>query len=666
MNKVSSLRITAVYSSHVCSAAKSYLDDMHYANGASCVPEKRCLPGTRVGLLDSISSHLLGGITAKGQDSARITLLTGVAGSGKSAVAHEIAHRFKSLGRLGVSFCFSASHLAERPVDRLLSTISRNLAVLDEGWRAALVDVIKSDKELRTTRSPKEQFDNFIVKPAQKLRFIGPIVVVIDAIDEVAEKDRLSLVYCLTRLAEDKDIPSNIRFLITSRPEPRMVADLAQLADVDVQDISNGTVETRNDIRIFVDRELTSKFPEPKRAEVRQHWIPFLVERAENLFQWAATACAFITLKSVGSTPEKRFQKLQEGGHSILHSLYGTILDELVENITRNDPSITKVDILAKVRRVLALILTAREPLGWMAWMALLSGDTLQEFLEVVPFLGSLLLGTSAYSLEPVKPLHTSFRDYTTLPGGTYTVDIAAAEMTLSTLSFLVMEDNLKFNICDLETSYLANKDVPDLSGRIQHNISYALVYACRFWAAHLAATQYKQFSLGTLFLFLDTGLLYWIEVISLLGVVDSASLGIKEVREWIQVSVLWFECTDEASHSGLRNHHPRWTSSSAAWTRCSAMSTSFCRFVALPHPFPPLTCTFLLQHTSLKHHLYTAAIRMFMIGAFVSLTGKTCTGPRAPSPSIPITGLTVLLFFQITVSSRWLTLAARLRSGMQ
>ncbi|KAI0337299.1 WD40 repeat-like protein [Trametopsis cervina] len=513
---------------------KSYLDEMRYADGAGCVAEKRCLKGTRVRLLDSITTRLHG-IPNGGHGSERILLLTGVAGSGKSAIAHEIAHRFKSLQRLGASFCFSASRQAEQTVDSLLSTISRDLADLDEGWRAALVDVIKSEKKLRTTKSSKEQFDNFIANPAQKLTFIGPIVIVIDAIDEVAEKDRDSLVDCLSRLAKAENIPANIRFLITSRPEPRMVSELKQLADVDVQDISNGTVETRNDIRLFVDHELTSKFPEPKRAQVREHWAPFLVERAENLFQWAATACAFITLRSVGSTPEKRFQYLQEGGHYILYSLYGTILDELVENITRNDPSITKVDILAKVRRVLALILTAREPLGWMAWMALLSGDTLQEFLEVVPFLGSLLLGTSAYSLEPVKPLHTSFRDYTTLPDGTYTVDIAAAEMTLSTLSFLVMEDNLKFNICDLETSYLANKDVPDLSGRIQRNISPALAYACRFWTDHLVATQHRQFPLDTLFLFLVKRLFYWIEVTSLLGMVDSASLGIKEIRKWIQ-----------------------------------------------------------------------------------------------------------------------------------
>jgi hypothetical protein len=48
------------------------------------------------------------------------------------------------------------------------------------------------------------------------------------------------------------------------------------------------------------------------------------------------------------------------------------------------------------------------------------------------------------------------------------------------------METNLKFNICQLETSYLRNKDVKDLPTRIERHIPTYLSYACRFWAVHL------------------------------------------------------------------------------------------------------------------------------------------------------------------------------------
>ncbi|KAI0337308.1 WD40 repeat-like protein [Trametopsis cervina] len=516
--------------------AKNYMDDMRYATEAGCIPEKRCLTGTRLHLLQSITDKLLGGMTAEGPQTKRIVLLTGVAGSGKSAVANEIAEHFKSLDRLGASFCFDASRQTELSLDRFLSTISRGLADLDVGWRNALVEVIKHSKDLRTTRSPQQQFNDFILKPAQNLGFIGPIVVVIDAIDEVAAKDRKLLVECLKGMAENEKLPPNIRFLITSRPEPSIVDDLAQLDNVDVQNILGDTAEIGDDIRLFVEHELTIKFPEPKRAEIREHWAPVLVERAENLFQWAATACTFITQKIAGSTPETRFSTLKAGGHSTLYTLYESILNAIVENTAKGDSSISKADMIAKVHRVLALILTAREPLPWTAWTVLLLHDNaLQDFLGVVPYLGSLLRGASEGAPEPIQPLHTSFRDYITLPDGTYTIDIVVAETTLATLSFLVMERNLKFNICNLETSHIANKDVPDLSERIQQNISPALAYACRFWTSHLAATPHKQFPLDSLFSFLEERLFFWVEVASLLRIVGPASVGIKEVQKWSQ-----------------------------------------------------------------------------------------------------------------------------------
>ena len=51
---------------------------------------------------------------------------------------------------------------------------------------------------------------------------------------------------------------------------------------------------------------------------------------------------------------------------------------------------------------------------------------------------------------------------------------------------------SLKFNICNLETSYLANKDVADLKSRVDKHISSALLYACRFWDDHLEHIDFE------------------------------------------------------------------------------------------------------------------------------------------------------------------------------
>lgn len=515
-------------------AAKSYLDDMMYAKGAGCVPEKRCLEGTRSKLLEDISDRLHG--TLNGEQSKRILLLTGVAGSGKSAIAHEIAHQFRVLRRLGASFCFSAAQQTERSVDRFLSTISRGFADVDDGWRHALVEVIKSDREVRTTQSPLRQLEEFILKPARKLEFVGPVVVVIDAIDEVAERDRDALVDCLSRLATSTSLPPNIHFLITSRPEPHMISGLSKLAGVDAIDVSAENVE--DDIRLYVEHELTLKFPESKRVDIREQWVPFLVARAENLFQWVATACAFIVRKSAGSSADEKFLRLKQGHQPGLYTLYNTVLDQLIDDTHNGDPSVAKDDITSKIRRILALIVTAREPLSWRGWVGLLGKDEAEDFKIVVPFLGSLVRGVSEDGLELIQPAHTSFREYATLPVGShsYTVDTSAAERMLTKSTFRTMIDGLRFNICNLETSYIPNKDVRDLASRIANNVPAALMYACRFWDTHLKAAPLSLVSLEDVRLFLEKRLLYWLEVMALNKMVDSASRRIKELCKWIKV----------------------------------------------------------------------------------------------------------------------------------
>ena len=70
-----------------------------------------------------------------------------------------------------------------------------------------------------STPAVKEQFDNFIVKPAAALTTVGPIVIVIDALDEsdsyIERKPLLDIF--IGRAAE---LPKNFRILITTRLEP--------------------------------------------------------------------------------------------------------------------------------------------------------------------------------------------------------------------------------------------------------------------------------------------------------------------------------------------------------------------------------------------------------------------------------------------------------------
>ena len=96
--------------------------------------------------------------------------------------------------------------------------------------------------------------------------------------------------------------------------------------------------------------------------------------------------------------------------------------------------------------------------------------------LEMLRHLSSLLSNvTSSDETRATIPLHTSFRDILTNKSDTCYVDLGEAHHQLAHSYLGSMLDNLKFNICELESSYIANSDIPDLECRITKHIPPAL-----------------------------------------------------------------------------------------------------------------------------------------------------------------------------------------------
>jgi hypothetical protein len=92
--------------------------------------------------------------------------------------------------------------------------------------------------------------------------------------------------------------------------------------------------------------------------------------------------------------------------------------------------------------------------------------------------LGSLLSNVNSSDKNlPIIPLHTSFRDFLTNKDKSGGVRDGHHQLAHSCLNLLLDSlDGLKFNICKLETSYLANDDVADLSTRVDQHIPAALL----------------------------------------------------------------------------------------------------------------------------------------------------------------------------------------------
>jgi hypothetical protein len=103
-------------------------------------------------------------------------------------------------------------------------------------------------------------------------------------------------------------------------------------------------------------------------------------------------------------------------------------------------------------------------------------------------------------------------------------VDLGEAHRQLAHACLGLMLDNLKFNICELESSYLANSDVPDLESRICKYIPDALSYACLFWDNHLKHLDFEHDLSTKIRCILETKFLFWLEVLSVKSSVGSAS----------------------------------------------------------------------------------------------------------------------------------------------
>ena len=461
-----------------------------------------------------------------GDDAPRLFLLSGVAGSGKSAIAHTIANLFYGQKRLGSSYCFARADQANRRPDNLLSTIALDIADVDGHWKKSLADIVKGDRSLRTTISVTEQFKKFILEPAMALTTVGPILVVIDALDESAKgQSRRDILDTLAKGISD--LPSNFRILMTARPEPDIVSafknnrhSLCKYMDT-IDEASN-----KSDITLFVETQLSGvsgleeKWP-------NKRWCQMIVESSEGLFQWASTACQAIKDPEGVFLSTERLSSFVEPSARGLDGLYSEALRQIFHG--RDD------DYVSRCKLVMGWILATKEPLSISAHSEL-RGDNLVEL--ILPKLGSFLSGVDQQHI-PIRPLHASFFEFLThqkRSTETYYIDPSQQSRSLTLSSLRVMKTGLRFNIAGLETSHCRNADVPDLATRIQKAIPPHLSYGCRFWADHLGATAYSTDILNEVKDFLHHRLLYWLEVLSLIKKVNMASGMLLSVLRWNQV----------------------------------------------------------------------------------------------------------------------------------
>ena len=221
----------------------------------------------------------------------------------------------------------------------------------------------------------------------QSLTGVGLFVIVIDAFDEC--DDQASIL----RVLSQQKLPENICFIITARPEANIMHELKGCSHVFLCDACEASKETiLKDIGSYI----RNRFSDCKLSFTDSD-IEKLATRAAGLFQWAATACNYITPQIAGADPIGRFDSVLSFDDG-LDSLYTSILKERLSTVPKEANS---------AKAILARVLAAAEPLSIEILKALCLNKREQQLVDnVIHVLGAVL---SVHGANVIQPLHTSF-----------------------------------------------------------------------------------------------------------------------------------------------------------------------------------------------------------------------------------------------------------------
>jgi len=498
----------------------------------------RCMDGTRQSLLNQVIAWVTN--QSRQNHNSNTYWIHGLPGIGKTSLAHSICaslHKGKRLA--GAFFCRRDDPNLSEPRN-ILPTLIYKLAIIYPPFRSIVAQGFRNDPNLTPESMQYNLFLDFLRDLPHHPEH--DLVFVIDALDECGDhQSRPSILKVLTNAAAQARW---FKIIITSRPE------------ADIQRFFDGTTRSlylRYDLA--ADQDATADLRTFSRHQfdlVASNWYlstPWpeeslfdkVVSRAHGLFIFIKTlVLALQQCKDPEETLKATLQDSAGTGLEALYVLYSSILNARI------------VHCHAEFQRVIGVLLATApyRPLCEEA-VADLAGVKPNIVKMWVDALSSLLYRDEGAN-GGIRVRHLSISDFFVSNDCpcVYQVSLRDSNVHLGVVCLKTMIDQLRFNICKLEDSRLANIDVKDLPSRIKENISEALQYSSRFWANHLCYTPDNGDPrvLGNLKEFFE-GLhpLFWIEVLSVMGMVPIGVPCLRRVMAWVKVSTVL--------EAGLRTH---------------------------------------------------------------------------------------------------------------
>ena len=466
--------------------------------------------------------------------------LNGLAGTGKSTIAQTVAERTFADGRLGASFFCSRGFEDRSNLYLIFPTLAFQLAQRYPDFRALLIPLLQSNPDV-VHESLRDQMQILLIEPLRSTHI--STVIVIDALDECTDEHPESAILLVLGKSVSK-IPQ-VKFFLTSRPEKHIALGfrgplLGALTEVFVLHHVE-PCDVDGDIRRFLKHELLEL---SRRCGYIEGWpmgeqLDTLCQRAAGFFVYAVATVNFLDhhlqdpsdqLEAILEFPESTAHEgeTELKTHTSLDSLYLSIFQR---SFQKNKP---KDDDM--VRSILSATVLVANPLS-VSVIATLTGFRQNQVQRLLELIQSLLVLPEDPN-NPVRPFHKSFRDFITDPARCVDMRFHISpdyhiELVLHCLG--LMGKSLKKNMCSIP-DYSLNSEVEDLPKRIEESgICGALDYACRSWYKHLIGTKHRTSDVvSALRDFLEGKFVFWLEVLSVLGVMGEAARALITTTKWL------------------------------------------------------------------------------------------------------------------------------------
>jgi hypothetical protein len=486
------------------------------------------MEGTRQDILARIDTW------AADLDAPNILWLNGHPGVGKSAIASSLVEKWRSSGRLGSSFFFRRERANVMTPNALWRTVAYDLGRRYPTIRKHLVTALNADETLLSTSNDDALFHQLIhetLTASEKTDWESPPIIVVDALDECGGIDGWNSDHreaLMRALKSWSTLPVRFKLVVSSRAERDIEQLFATTAHHPVEISAGQKVDSSSsqDIRKFLKHELqqiVKRYPSLPSDWPGDRIIERLADRAAGLFIWVKT----VTKLLKHGEPRRTLKQILEGGGTGgMTALYSWILKV-------SFPSPSNEDI-QDFQSILGAIIFAKAPLdaASLAQLFSLESSTMEYIFNG---LQSVLDSENAVRIH-----HQSFVDFLLDPRDCppdFLIVRERENRNLVVACLRVMKSHLRFNICELKSSYVRNSEVFDLQSRVEKHIPLHLFYSSRFWADHLAQAAFDGELFGHIQYFMQIQFLFWLEVLSLTGVVNVASSMLWTLLNWIRVS---------------------------------------------------------------------------------------------------------------------------------